>query len=912
MALPQNSSKATSILTHGVENKGNTTAHDLELTDNLPSGLRNVQTLQVSGDIQPDLNNHGNAWSTQPFDLPAGNSLTITFAAVIADTVLPGDKIQNTISATFSSLPGPSDHQRDGSDGSHQNDSEVLNNYNTSAGSQTLTIGDPVTLDKRFHPDPSRNTYTIGETLTYRLRVDLIQGTVNSLVLVDELPTGLSFISASLGLGNAGITTEYSGTPQQSGSTLTFDLGTVTNPANDNTEDDFLTVDIQARVENILANQDGVVLGNNAHLTFQGPEGDEWRDFDADADEPGIQPLNLTVVEPDLQISKAASTTIISPNKDITFTLTIEHTGDSTADAYDLWIGDTLPDGLNYIPDSASPAPAIVEDQTLIWNIAALTRNTGSTIVTYRVESNDSAVHGDRLRNTAELMYASRPGATGDADSGRNGIDGQDGLNDYVSAAEISTDFVDGRLDIEKTAYLGHDNGAGCPGEKELVVVNKDPIPVDMTWCFVATNTGESWLDEPVFTDEGLNVTPQDQSGMQLRNGDFPLAPGASAVWFYEETRLRSLVNYVELEMIPVEPDGSEIPGAEPVVASDSIPAIFGYVFDPPFGVKKGTVDDQSIVRWTMVWVNDNVIRADGVLITDPPPEGMTMFGAPECTAYGSTTVDQCAFDPPSAEFPRGRVRVLANFGPDFGVTLGTINEAENRLEIAFDVLVDNPEVEATYENKGHAEWTPPGEDEPFEAETYDEEQLKDLDPDLPPSDVPDQDDPRPTPVPIDPDPSAPRADLVLTKTVDNPRPQVDQQVQFTIRVTNNGPDNATGVRVSEQLPAGYAFLSASAAQGNYSQATGIWNIGPLNNGQSTEMVITVRVLENGPYTNYASVRGDQVDPRGDNNGDDATITIVAVTPPPQSIPTMSEWGLIIMSMLMALSALYMRRRGYF
>lgn len=183
---------------------------------------------------------------------------------------------------------------------------------------------------------------------------------------------------------------------------------------------------------------------------------------------------------------------------------------------------------------------------------------------------------------------------------------------------------------------------------------------------------------------------------------------------------------------------------------------IFGYVFDPPFGVKTGEQQDgQDVVRWTMVWVNDNVIAAENVLITDPPPEGMTMLGALTCTAYGDTTVNLCTFDPPDGTFPRGRVRVIADIGPDFGVTLGTIDTAANRLEIAFDVLVDDPSQPDDYHNQGRAEWVPPGEGEPFEAETYDSTQLESLDPNTAPSALEDEVPPAESTVPFDPVPSA-------------------------------------------------------------------------------------------------------------------------------------------------------------
>ena len=66
------------------------------------------------------------------------------------------------------------------------------------------------------------------------------------------------------------------------------------------------------------------------------------------------------------------------------------------------------------------------------------------------------------------------------------------------------------------------------------------------------------------------------------------------------------------------------------------------------------------------------------------------------------------------------------------------------------------------------------------------------------------------------------RADLVLTKTVSDPTPNVGDQVTFTLTLSNAGPDPATGVRLAELLPAGFSFVSATTSQGSYAPGVGV------------------------------------------------------------------------------------------
>ncbi|UTN02775.1 gliding motility-associated C-terminal domain-containing protein [Flavobacterium bizetiae] len=124
-------------------------------------------------------------------------------------------------------------------------------------------------------------------------------------------------------------------------------------------------------------------------------------------------------------------------------------------------------------------------------------------------------------------------------------------------------------------------------------------------------------------------------------------------------------------------------------------------------------------------------------------------------------------------------------------------------------------------------------------------------------------------------------ANLSLTKTVSNPTPLVGALVTFEIVVNNSGPQNVTGVEVTDLLPSGYTYSSFTATKGTYNKTTGKWNIGSLLNGDSQTLQITASVNATGNYTNIAEVTASSLpDPNSTpNNGvptedDYATATV--------------------------------------
>jgi len=96
-------------------------------------------------------------------------------------------------------------------------------------------------------------------------------------------------------------------------------------------------------------------------------------------------------------------------------------------------------------------------------------------------------------------------------------------------------------------------------------------------------------------------------------------------------------------------------------------------------------------------------------------------------------------------------------------------------------------------------------------------------------------------------------SDLALTKTVDDPTPNVGQQIAYTVVVTNEGPQPAVGVRVEDVLPAGVTYVSNSL-DGAYSDGTGIWDIGAILSGGTTSLTIWATVDSPAVITNIVQV----------------------------------------------------------
>lgn len=86
------------------------------------------------------------------------------------------------------------------------------------------------------------------------------------------------------------------------------------------------------------------------------------------------------------------------------------------------------------------------------------------------------------------------------------------------------------------------------------------------------------------------------------------------------------------------------------------------------------------------------------------------------------------------------------------------------------------------------------------------------------------------------------KSDISITKTVNKSTPNNGDNVVYTITAANNGPSTATNVKVTDALPSGLKFVSASATQGTYSDTTGTWTVGTIAKNSSATLTLTAKV----------------------------------------------------------------------
>ena len=220
---------------------------------------------------------------------------------------------------------------------------------------------------------------------------------------------------------------------------------------------------------------------------------------------------------------------------------------------------------------------------------------------------------------------------------------------------------------------------------------------------------------------------------------------------------------------------------------------------------------------------NDGPSGATGIEVTELPPSG---------AAFVSAAPSQGSFDSNTGVWAVGAVGAAAT--------------------ATLDVTYDVPSFPAS----NFAEITAADQSDP------DSEPGEDP---LGPSDPPNQDDEAEVSVTLS-------SDLSVQKAVTTAPEFVGDDAVFTITVTNDGPDPADSVVVTDLVPAGLSYVAHNASSGAYVPGTGEWTLDPIATGTSETLEITARVMTPGTITNTAELTASGApDPDSTPDNDDPT-----------------------------------------
>jgi uncharacterized repeat protein (TIGR01451 family)/fimbrial isopeptide formation D2 family protein len=217
----------------------------------------------------------------------------------------------------------------------------------------------------------------IGELVTYRVTLTIQEGETPNATLVDNVDGGLAFVDCSsvmrsssaltttYGLGNFsdmcndGLAAPFNPIISNSGQTITFDLGTITNSDTDNTTPETLIFEYSVVTLNLYANQTGTLLNNTATFAWNGGPYSASGSISDSAE-------NVTVIEPAVTTDKTAFPTTTDAGNIVTFTIVFSNT--SAAEAFDITWSDTVPAEMTYQAGSllmgACPATVQTVDDT--------------------------------------------------------------------------------------------------------------------------------------------------------------------------------------------------------------------------------------------------------------------------------------------------------------------------------------------------------------------------------------------------------------------------------------------------------------------------------------------------------------------------------------------------------------------
>ena len=602
-------------------------------------------------------------------------------------------------------------------------------------------------------------TPNVGEVVAFTITLtNHGPNAASGVVVTDLLPAGLTYSSSTPSQGN------------YVGGSGVWTVGSVANGAT-------ATLILRATV---VAGAAGNTIANNASITTA-----DQADHVAANDTAG---QSVTVQAADLGLVMNVDNATPDEGNTVAFTITLTNNGPNAATG--VVVTDVLQTGLTYV--SSTPSQGSYTSGTGAWTVGTLASGASVTLVVRAAVNPGTG--GSSLSNNASITAANQ--------------------GDPVTANNSATQTVQVTL-----ANLG----------LAMVVDNAAPNEgTQVSFTLTLTNTGPTFATGIVVTDllpAGLTYVPSTPSQGTYNSGSGTwsvggLANGASAIFVLRATvdagtGGTSIINNAMI---------SAANQADPVATNNSASRTLSIpLADLGIGmtVNNSTPDEDKDVNFTLTVTNHGPNAATNVVVTDLLPAGLT---------YRSSTPGQGTYSSTTGIWNVGSLAA--------GATATFVLKAKTQNGTAGMTIVNS----ATITGSDQADYVATNSSASVSI-------------------------------------TVELVDIALGMTVSNPAPNEGADVVFTITATNLGPAKASGVKVTDLLPAaGLTFVSFSSTHGNYTSGSGVWSVGDLDNGETHTATLTARVKTGAggtAFTNFARVTDvHEVDSQAANDSAGKVLTI--------------------------------------
>ena len=833
----------TIVLSHTGQSQ--TDAYNVDLSDVIPAGLTYVAAslTHTAGVVPTTLTPpSGGSTFTATYDkLAKGATSTLTFKAKLDASVSAGASIVNNATETWTSLatnPGqittnnPNAYERTGSGSTSLGE---LNNYKASDPA-TVTVAQPsvtksLVTTSIVDASNSATQAVIGEKATYTVTVKIPQGRTPAAKLIDSLPAGMAYVQTISAVNDDPTYLTVPGlnnapTLGSGAHTFTYDLGDIVNTDTNSATDETITFTIEAVVLNVTSNVSGTSLVNESHATWNSGKNST----------PSAKSGAVTVIEPKLLVQKTNTVGNFGGNvgDPVTYTITISNYGLTGTDAYDTTLDDVIPSAISGVAITSVVDPTSNASLTNF----AVAGNTLSTTTPFTVPKGNTVTitvtgtlagpltAGQQIVNTAYGEWTSLPGNPGQITTNNpdayertgTGSTSLGQLNNYHAAGETTITPNSADLAVVKTVS----NAAPNVGDT-------------ITFTVTVTNNGPNIAHNVKLTDSFPVSAELTCVSAMPSQGSYTAGTGIWDVGTVGVGATKTLA-------ITATVNAPTTAGALPATQTNTATVTGADEPDPNPGNNTGTATltplyaDLAVTKttsnvtpnvgesitYTITLTNNGTATATGVELTDTLPTNVSYVSA---SAASGTT-----FTPTST----GGVWAVPSIAPGEKRIL-TITVTATSAELKYNtVAITKSDIYDPNEGNNTAK------------------------------------------TPTDPN----WADLVVAKTVDNPRPNVSDTVTFTVTLENLGPDTAASVVVADAVAGltGLQIDSATPSVGSYDSSTGDWTVGSVLSGAVETLTIVATVLTPAsgpalPQTNTATATSDTTDPNPGNNTDSATAT---------------------------------------